>query len=442
MNLPRRQFLKSGFAAGLLGNGLLGSLGRQALGANVGDPNKKLLFIFQRGGNDGINTIIPHGDPEYNNTNRPSLYISPTAAIDLRNNFASLHPAMSPMSEIFDAGQLAAIHRVAYQDQSRSHFDSQDYWEKGAPRNPDVKSGMFYRQLEKLVDLNDPSNAFVAAALSGSQMVSLQGEKPIPNFTDSGSFTFLGSEAHQAKFLGANESAPGLGDGKGMLGLYSSTGLSGKVYSQIVGGTGKALGLTLETLSAAQGDYTPANGAIYPPTSFGTLLEEAAMLFKRTPARLLGIDIGGWDTHTNQGAANGTQATRLNYVAQGFQALYRDLQDQWDDLVIITMTEFGRTSKENGSRGTDHAEASAMFVAGGGVKGGVYNCDETSWEVGAMFSERDRYLSRKTDFRAIFGEIFMKHFGDTRPMLDEVIPGYTEAETADPLGMAQLGIMV
>ena len=112
-------------------------------------------------------------------------------------------------------------------------------------------------------------------------------------------------------------------------------------------------------------------------------------------------------------------------MAQGIQALYRDLQDQWDDLLVVTLTEFGRTSKENGSNGTDHAESSVMFVAGGGVKGGVYNCDDRTWEDNAMFSARDRYLARKTDFRGVFGEIFQRHFGDSREQLDQWMPGYS-----------------
>jgi uncharacterized protein (DUF1501 family) len=124
-----------------------------------------------------------------------------------------------------------------------------------------------------------------------------------------------------------------------------------------------------------------------------------------------------------------------------FQAFYRDMQDQWDDMVVVTMTEFGRTSKENGSRGTDHAEATAMFVAGGGVKGGVYNCDKSSWKNGDMFSTKNgRYLSRKTDFRSVFGEIFTDHFGNTQKQLNQVIPTYTTAKKENPKDFKKLGL--
>ncbi|MEM7388177.1 MAG: DUF1501 domain-containing protein, partial [Verrucomicrobiota bacterium] len=156
---------------------------------------------------------------------------------------------------------------------------------------------------------------------------------------------------------------------------------------------------------------------------------------------ILGVNLGGWDTHADQGQIYGDHGGLLQELAQGFQALYRDLQDQWEDLAIVTMTEFGRTSKENGGRGTDHAEASAMFVAGGGVEGGVYNCDGDTWKTGDMFSKRGRYLARRHDFRSVFGELFMGHFGDSRDLLDEIIPGYSEASVANPTDFQPLGFM-
>jgi uncharacterized protein (DUF1501 family) len=156
------------------------------------------------------------------------------------------------------------------------------------------------------------------------------------------------------------------------------------------------------------------------------------MLLKRTPARVLGVNIGGWDTHTNQGKTNGRQGNLLAQVAQGLRALYRDLHEQWDKLLIVTMTEFGRTSKENGSKGTDHGHACVMFAAGGRVKGGVYNCDSSTWSQGDLFSAKDRYVKRRTDYRAVFGEIFMRHFGDSKETLELVIPGYSQAAQDHP----------
>jgi uncharacterized protein (DUF1501 family) len=424
----RRDFFKSALAWGAFGGTFLQTVGRQALAA---DPNnsKKMIFIFQRGGNDGINTVIPSGDTAYNSTLRPSLYLSPANSLDLQNGFARLHPAMSPLMEVFDAGDLAVIHRVGYASQSRSHFDSQDYWEKGVPRDPLVKDGMFYRQIAECLNLDDPTNGFAGVSLGSAGFVGLKGTTPLPNFTQSSQFGFNGNAAQNAKFLGTPNSAPAAADGTGILGMYGGNILAGTTYGPVTHATGAALGTTLLTLQGASGTYTPENGAVYPNTTLGGRLREAAMLLKRTPVRIIGVDVGGWDTHTAQGAATGSQANRLADLAGGIQALSRDLQSQWSDLVVATMTEFGRTSAENGSGGTDHAEASAMFVAGGAVNGGVFNCDSTTWEPGAMTAVSNRYLSRKTDFRAVFGEIFKKHFGDSEAQLDTVIPGFSDLQS-------------
>ena len=134
---------------------------------------------------------------------------------------------------------------------------------------------------------------------------------------------------------------------------------------------------------------------------------------------------------------------RVRHIARNaFQAFHRDMQEQWEDVLIVTMTEFGRTSKENGSRGTDHADSTAMFVAGGAVKGGVYNCDRTNWKNGDMFSTKNgRYLDRKTDFRSVFGEIFSDHFGNTPKQLDDVIPTYAQAKKENPSDFKKLGFI-
>jgi len=312
------------------------------------------------------------------------------------------------------------------------------------PGNPKLEEGFFYRHLARTVDLTGEASSFVAVALSGSQMVALKGADPIPNFTQAQQFNVLGNPARAAKFLGRPPTSPGGSDGEGLLGLYG--GLPdgfGRPYRGLVHDTGRLLGSTINTLQDAlkQGTYTPENGAVYPAGTFGDRLREAAMLFKRTPVRIVGVNLGGWDNHTNQGQITGTHARLLTSLAQGFQALYRDLESQWQDLLVVTMTEFGRTSRENGSQGTDHADSSVMFVAGGGVKGGVYNCDATTWKQGDLFSKSSRYLSRKTDFRAVFGEIFTGHFGDPPSLLEEIMPGYGQAATTSPATFRPLGFL-
>lgn len=455
MNMNRRQFLKAGLmSCGALGLNMTSPmfLQRQLLAADP-EADRKLLFIFQRGGNDGINTVIPRGDPDYNSDTRPTLFLPESTALDTGNGFAQLHPRLQPLMEIYNRtalngaagpGNLAVLHRIGYYNQSRSHFDSQQYWENGTPGDSALEEGMIYRQIDRTLDLSDPRNSFVAAALSSSQMVSLKGPKPLPNFERPDQFAFAGSSAQVAKFLGKGPQNPGGADGSGLMGLYGGApDHHWKDYRPLVHQTGQLLGSTIETLqnAIAAGQYVPENGAAYPTGSFGQKLQQAAMLFKRTPVRVLGMNLGGWDTHTSQGQANGNHGDRLYELALGLQALYRDLQSQWDKLLIVTMTEFGRTSEENGSRGTDHAEASVMFVAGGAVKGGVYNCDASTWQQGDMFSRRGRYLSRRTDFRSVFGEIFTGHFGDDPALLNQIIPGYAAAAEMTPSDFMPLGFL-
>ncbi|MHC4627888.1 MAG: DUF1501 domain-containing protein, partial [Planctomycetota bacterium] len=411
----------------------------------------KLIFIFQRGGNDGVNTVIPYGDSEYNTANRPTLFIPRASAIDLGNDFAGLHPRMAPMMEIFNhsaltgtdgPGNLAIIHRVGYAGQSKSHFDSRQYWETGVPGDPSFEEGMVYRQVA--LTMNPLENHLVAAAMSNSQMVALKGPLPVPTIGDVETFSFSGGPAGSIKFIGRSPSTQEGTDGSGLLGAYGGPyDFPDKPYRDLVYGTGLALANSMNIVRDAvdQGPYLPSPGAGYPGGTFGDRLKQIAMLLKRTDVRVLGVNIGGWDNHTSQGRIYGRHGGLLAQVAQGFRAFYRDLQDQWDKLLIVTMTEFGRTSKENGSRGTDHGHACVMFVAGGQVRGGVYNCDASTWADGDMFSAKGRYVERKTDYRAVFGEIFTRHFGDSEEMLETVIPGYAQTAIENPGDFERLNLI-
>ena len=451
MNISRRRFLGSGsLALSALGMNMASpALFQRKLLAAPGLSSKKMIFIFQQGGNDGVNTVIPRGDTDYNTRTRPSLYIPSSEAIPSGNGFAEFHPALAPMMEIYNQssingqegpGNLAVLHRVGYDGQSRSHFDSQHYWQNGIPGDTDTEEGFIYRRLNRTADLTLPKNSFMAAGLSGSQLVALKGANTIPNFSRAIRFNLPAGD----KFLGRQPDRVGGVAGRGLLGLYGGPAdVDGKLYRNLVHGAGQSLGLALTTVkdALAQGSYSPENGADYPNNRLGDKLQEAAMLMKRTDVRVIGMRIGGWDTHKGQGQVNGKHANLLGTVAQGFQAIYRDLQDQWDDLIVVTMTEFGRTSKENGSTGTDHAESSVMLVGGGGVKGGVYNCDDATWADGDMFSKRDRYVARRTDFRSVFAEIFQGHFGDPASMMNEIIPGYDFAKLDNPKDFRPLKFM-
>ncbi len=450
MNLSRRQFLQNfsrGVGAAALTGGSFGLFQRRALAAGHGA--KKMIFIFQEGGNDGINTVIPRGDSDYSLRTRPTLFIPEDEAIDSGNGFAQFHPALNPMMEIYNhsgingrngMGNLAVLHRVGYEGQSRSHFDSQHYWQNGIPGDTETEEGFIYRRMDAVGDLNAADTGLVAAGLSTAQLLALKGEKLIPNFSSARDFNFPSGE----KFLGKAPQRPDGMDARGISGLFGlPPHKENRPYNSLVFDAGRSLADTINVIQEAVGenDYVPQNGAVYPDNRFGRKLMEAALLLKRTDMQVIGLQIGGWDTHQSQGQTGGSHGRLLGDVAQGFQALSRDLRSLWDDLVVVTMTEFGRTSKENGSRGTDHAESSVMFVAGGGVQGGVYNCDESTWEENAMFSERDRYLSARTDFRSVFAEIFEGHFGDDRRQMDQFMPGYSIAKLDRPERFQSLGFI-
>lgn len=442
MNLNRRDFLKTAGGVTALSLGLNAfsppMFQRRLLAGLPGSP-KRLIFIFLRGGMDGINAVIPRGDSSYNTTNRPTLYVPEGQAIDLGNGFAELHPRFSRMTDLYNAGQLAVIHRVGYKGQSRSHFDSQTYWENGT-HDRDLQVGIFNRLVQE--SIAKTGNSFPAVGLSSNLMVALRGPEPIANFSDAPSFRLGGSASANSKFLGRKFEA-GV-TGRGLLGFYTGErDFPSKPYRDAVYRTGVVLA---DSMSLVQerginpDTYVPANNADYPGGGFGDKLKQCAQLIKETPVQIIGVNRGGWDTHTNQDRAhNGL----LYEIGHAFQALSTDLAGPlWDDTVVITMTEFGRTSKENGSFGTDHAEATVMFVGGGSVNGGVYNCDSTTWRNGDMFSTSNgRYLAHRTDFRSVMAEIFRNHFGDDQSVIDKVIPNYGQLQAADQLGFTQLGFI-
>ncbi len=370
----RRDFLRRGAGLGAAGLALsaVGPAGLP-LAAATGSA-RKLLVIFQRGGNDGINTVIPRGDRDYNQVNRPALFVPENLAIDLGNGFAQFHPRMQPVMEIFDRqdltgrpgpGNLAILHRVGYANQWRSHRESQRVWEEGGWGSGLMPRGMFRR--------------------------------------------FLAGRAGQGA-VRCPEAALG----------------------------------TMENFRRAAveaGEDSSEGGGAYPQTPFGERLHQAALWLKRTSSQIAQVDQQGWDTHAGQGWVNGPHGDLLAELAQGIRALHRQFQREWNDLLIVTMTEFGRSSRENGSRGTDHGEAGVMLVAGGAVRGGVYNCDASAWKAGDLFSLRGRHLARRTDFRAVFGEIFTRHFGDSPERLSQIMPGYTEAAEQCPDDFARLGFL-
>ncbi len=420
--MERRAFVKSG-ALALVTMGLSPSfLRRTAFGMELTNApkGKVLICLFQRGAADGLNVIVPHGEKAYY-AMRPSIAIPrPSAnvadgAIDL-DGFFGLHPSLATFKPLYDRGLLAPVHAVGSPSTTRSHFDAQDYMETGTPDVKGTTDGWLNRYLAvkgtcdecKLVDQH--ANPFRAVSLTPQTPRILEGPQQTVAMDSLDEFTVraTGNSAERLEALYRTGSA------------------------DLIHGTGTEMFDAVKMLRAANPQkYTPRNGAQYPRSQFGQRLLQIAQLVKANVGLEVAFaDVGGWDTHVNQGGATGQLAGRLDDFAQSIAALVTDLGDKMDDVVIMTMSEFGRMAKENGNRGTDHGHAGALFVIGGHVKGGKVYGKWPGLEQEQLYEGRD--LALTTDFRSVFAEVAADHLGASK--LDAIFPGFA-AKKADWLGI-------
>jgi uncharacterized protein (DUF1501 family) len=419
MAITRRFFIKSsGIALASLGAFTPApSFLTRALGQTPGNGRRKILIaIFQRGAADGLNLVVPYGERAYYDL-RPALAIprpksgEPGTAIDL-DGFFALHPTLAPFKPIYDSGQLAIVHAVGSPDNTRSHFDAQDYMESGTPGVKSTTDGWLNRYLQ--ANPHPKATPFRAVAMGPNMPRTMQGRAPalaINNLNDFG--IRAGGQVGNA-IQGGFEA------------LYEQS------VNDVLRGTGKETFEAIKLLKRVNPtQYQPAAGINYPRGRFGDSLRQIAQLIKsEIGLEVAFTDIGGWDTHANQGAAQGQLANRLIEFAQGIAALYADLQDRASDVVILTMTEFGRTVRENGNRGTDHGHASCMFVLGGEVKGGKVYGKWPGLKSSELYEGRDLQLT--TDFRDVFAELAVRHLGASN--LNQVFPGH-QSNTANFKGL-------
>ena len=516
---------------------------------SIGINNKKLIFIFLRGGNDGINNVVPVLDPSYRGTadaNRKFLampmdptftagndYSTVTGhadivpieypyAVRLGNGFATLNPALRDLCPILNAGKLAIIHRAGYRSLSRSHFDSEQYWEKGTDgivaNNSKVSSGVWYRTIvESQWNLN---HALSGVSLQSNMPASLRGEQPMTNLSSVSRYNTIGvysasngTNSDRVKILNAIDAAN--------LQPYPA-----KDNRELVYQLGVQFRDTLDILQDPSfksnslfddGNATYPDGTYLFPNTTGqditipgvtpttrrvgsngyslmNNVRNCAQLLNSTDAIITGTELGGFDTHTAQVTTYldgnnqmqsyphlGQQADLLRRLGAAYYGLWRyftlygkggtrevpGAKVGWNDVVVVTMSEFGRTSIENDSDGTDHGEASVMYVAGGGVTAGVYGCDlnanpklggAVNWAVGnggkngALYAADTNvgYLKRTIDYRSVVGEIIRDHLGATQNQLNRIIPAYANESTEHLLNggtvsgtpiMGELGIV-
>lgn len=414
--MQRRAFVRDG-ALALVTLGLSPSfLRRTAFGAGLPSAatnGKTLICLFQRGAADALNVVVPHGDPAYYAL-RPNIGIprpgrAKVGALDL-DGFFGLHPALAPLEPLWKRGMLAPIHAVGSPSATRSHFDAQDYMETGTPDVKGTSSGWLNRYLAARgtcaeCETRRPS-PFRAVAMTQQTPRILEGPEPAVamNSLDEFQIRATGGQVQRLEALYRTGSA------------------------DLVHGAGTEMFEAIRMLRAANPRrYAPANGAVYPRSQFGQRLLQIAQLIKAgVGLEVAFADVGGWDTHVNQGGTQGQLANRLDDFARAIAALVTDLGDRMGDTVIMTMSEFGRMARENGNGGTDHGHAGAMFVIGGAVKGGRVLGRWPGLAREQLFEERD--LALTTDFRAVFAEVASTQLGARK--LEVLFPGY-EANRLD-----------
>jgi uncharacterized protein (DUF1501 family) len=358
------------------------------------------VVLFQRGAADGLNIVVPYKEKNYY-AMRPSIAIQEKDVLDL-NGFFGLHPSMAAFKQLYDQGHLAIIHAAGSPDTTRSHFDAQDYMESGTPGVKSTSDGWLNRALQTEVVTGKPS-AFRAVALGTQVPRTLQGKLPAIAVNNLADFSVGGKGPQTSPISNAFQA------------MYDES------TDTMLHGTGQETFEAVKMLKAADpAHYQPGPGVVYPNTPFGNSMKQVAQLLKAN----LGVeaafsDIGGWDTHQNQGNINGQLANRLKEFSETIAAFWKDMGDDAENVTLVTMSEFGRTARQNGTGGTDHGHANVMFVLGGRVKGGkIYG----QWP--GLANEQlneGRDLSVTTDFRKVLGEAACNSLGAKNP--EVIFPG-------------------
>ena len=387
--LSRRAFLRDG-ACALVSLGFAPSFLSRTVAATAGTRRqKRLIALFQRGAVDGLSMVVPHGDADYYRV-RPSLAVArpgtaADATIDL-DGFFGFNPRLAPLLPFWQRGELAVVHACGSPDATRSHFDAQDYMETATPGVKNTGDGWVNRYLQARAA--EPESPFRAVALTAQMPRMLQGRAPalaIQQLSQFGLSADVANHSFEAEYAAAAD--------------------------HLLRGTGGEAFDAMKRLKAAEpAQYRPEHGAQYPATAFGRALAQIAQLVKADVGLEVAFaDLGGWDTHVNQGTTQGQLAARLTDFSGAIAALVTDLGDHMADTVVLTMSEFGRAVAENGNRGTDHGHGNAMLVIGGGVHGRRVYGRWPGLAPEQRYDQRD--LAVTTDFRDVFAEVVTRHMG-------------------------------
>jgi len=398
MSITRRVFLRNSALAVVGTSAVPSFLTRAAFGADTGSRPKRLVVIFQRGAADGLNIVVPHGEPAYY-AMRPTINIPRKEVLDL-DGFFGLHPSLAPLQLLWTQRHLAIVHAAGSPDPTRSHFDAQDFMESGTPGMKATNDGWLNRTLHGLPAAD--KSAFRAISLGPALPRILTGPERAVAINNVNEFGVGGRAANPI----ANTFEA----------MYDQSSDS------VLHGTGRETFDAVKMLKAADpAKYKTAPGVDYPRGRFGDSLRQLAQLIKANlGVQVAFADIGGWDHHVNEGSTQGQIANVLRDFSGALAAFWTDLGDLGEDTVVVTMSEFGRTARENGNRGTDHGHANVMFVIGGPVKGGRVYGQWPGLDQSQLYEGRD--LAVTTDFRRVLGEAVARHLGNAQ--LEQVFPGF------------------
>ncbi len=393
-----------------------------AFGAPEAEPNQDtLVIVFLRGGMDGLSVVAPiaGSDRGHYEASREDIALpisGDNAALALNAQFG-LHGAASPLYDLYQAGHLAIVHAAGLTSDTRSHFDAMQYMELGTPGSKSVTSGWLTRHLQSSPSL--PDTIIMPALATGNLApTSLQGSPETIGMTSPRDFSL---DAHW--FYSSWQRAA-------MRDMYNGSSWLHDAGSQ-----------TLDALDVMEladpGDYAPENGADYPNGGLGNNLKTVAQMIKmQLGMRVATVDYGGWDTHEYQGDdGRGYFADHLGELSRALNAFYTDLSnssgtDHTQRLTVVVMSEFGRTFKQNASRGTDHGHGNLMFVLGGQVNGGQVLGTWPGLHVDQLYDHRD--LDITTDYRRILSDILIRRTAN--PNLGFIFPGFTDYQ---PLGIVK-----
>ena len=395
----RRWFLRtSGLAVGVLGTSQVWLKPAFAQGSA---SRKVLVAILQRGAADGLNVVAPFFEKRYYQL-RPSIAVQMPSqqqgfgGIDLDGKFA-FHQVLQPLKQLWDARQLAIVHAAGSPDTSRSHFDAQAFMESGTSGKT-TEDGWLNRALPRVTQNTSPLRG---VAVGATLPLALRGERSTVAVDD------------LAKFQIGSGASPILEK------LYARSS-----DAQLKGQAGGMFDAVRRIESIRQQPYVPTNGANYQGTFGNRLMQLARLIKSDVGVEVAFVDLDGWDHHSQE---NGQLGNVLGEFGRGLSSFARDLGDRLADVVVVTMSEFGRTAAENGSGGTDHGHGGVMMVLGGSVKGGSIYGKWPGLEPEQLFEGRD--LAVTTDYRDVLAELVRVHLGQNT---EQVFPGY---KAGPPLGL-------